>query len=97
APPGTRPVGRPRSTSADGAILDSALALLGEVGVNGLTMSAVVERSGVARATVYRRYPTRDALAAAVLARVKGREPFPLSGDIATDVARAAHQAAVIL
>ncbi len=96
-PPAPRPVGRPRSTAADQAILDAALALFREVGVNGLTMSAVVERSGVARATVYRRFPTRDALAASVLARLKGRDPFPLSGDIATDIARGVHQAAAVL
>jgi AcrR family transcriptional regulator len=92
-----RPVGRPRSLAADGAILDAALALMAEVGVNGLTMSAVVERSGVARATVYRRYPTREALAATALTRVKGREPFALSGDLAADIARGVHQAAAVL
>lgn len=92
-----RPVGRPRSSSADQAILEAAVALLAEVGVNGLTMSAVVERSGVARATVYRRYPTREDLTAAALARIKGREPFPLSGDLGTDIARGVHQAAAVL
>jgi AcrR family transcriptional regulator len=97
APPARRPVGRPRSAAADQAILDAALSLMAEVGVNGLTMSAVVERSGVARATVYRRYPTREALAATALTRVKGREPFALSGDVAADIARGVHQAAAVL
>jgi AcrR family transcriptional regulator len=99
SPPSSTPrsVGRPRSATADRAILDAAAALLGEVGVNGLTMSGVVDRSGVARATIYRRYPTREALTAAVLARVKGREPFQLTGDIADDMATAAHWAAAIL
>jgi AcrR family transcriptional regulator len=90
-------VGRPRSASADLAILDAAVALLSEVGVNGLTMSGVVERSGVARATVYRRYPTRESLTAAALARVKGREPFPLTGDVTSDIATAVHWAAAVL
>jgi AcrR family transcriptional regulator len=93
----SRKVGRPRSTSADQAILDAALALLAEVGVGGLTMSGVVERSGVARATVYRRYPTREAMTAAALARVKGREPFRLSGDVEQDIATGVHQAAAVL
>lgn len=92
-----RPVGRPRSASADRAILEAAVTLLAELGVNGVTMSAVVERSGVARATVYRRYPTREALIAAALTRVKGREPFPLSGDLRTDIARGVQQAAAVL
>src|SRR5258705_3156380 len=92
-----RPVGRPRSGTADRAILDAALALLAEAGVIGLTMSAVVSRSGVARATVYRRYPTREALIAATLAQVKGREPFPLTGDVPADIATGVVWAAAVL
>jgi AcrR family transcriptional regulator len=92
-----RSVGRPRSGTADQAILDAALAVLTESGVAGLTMSAVVSRSGVARATVYRRYPTRDALLSATLAGVKGRPPFALTGDVAADIATGAASTAAIL
>jgi AcrR family transcriptional regulator len=88
--------GRPRSTSADRAILDAAVALLSEVGVDGTTMSAVVARSGVARATVYRRWPNRDTLITAALREVKGRPPYPISGDFETDLARAADQTRAI-
>jgi AcrR family transcriptional regulator len=73
------------------------MTLLAEVGLAGLTMSAVVARSKVARATVYRRYPTREALISAALAQVKGREPFQLSGDLEADIATAAAWAAAIL
>jgi AcrR family transcriptional regulator len=73
------------------------MALLSEVGLAGLTMSAVVSRSGVARATVYRRYPTREALLSATMAQVKGREPFPLTGDIEADIATGAIWAAAVL
>jgi AcrR family transcriptional regulator len=73
------------------------MGLLTEVGVIGLTMSAVVARSKVARATVYRRYPTREALIAAALARVKGRDPFPLTGDIEADIATGVRQVAAVL
>jgi len=73
------------------------LALLSEVGVSGLTMSAVVSRSRVARATVYRRYPTRDALIEAALSHVKGRAPYPLTGDIAADIETGARTAAAVL
>ena len=92
-----RRIGRPRSGTADRAILDAAMTLLSEVGLAGLTMSAVVARSGVARATVYRRYPTREALIAAALAQVKGREPFPLSGDVTVDIATGVAWAAAVL
>jgi AcrR family transcriptional regulator len=73
------------------------MGLLTDVGLAGLTMSAVVERSKVARATVYRRYPTREALLHAALAHVKGREPFALSGDIVADIAMGASWAAAVL
>jgi AcrR family transcriptional regulator len=92
-----RPIGRPRSGTADRAILDAAMALLSEVGLAGLTMSAVVSRSRVARATVYRRYPTREALIAAALAQVKGREPFAMTGDIVGDIATGVAWAAAVL
>ncbi|HLO36334.1 MAG TPA: TetR-like C-terminal domain-containing protein [Candidatus Deferrimicrobium sp.] len=95
--PEPRRVGRPRSGTADRAILDAALALLSEVGLVGLTMSAVISRSRVARATVYRRYPTRDALLYAALAQVKGREPFALTGDLEVDIATTATWAAAVL
>jgi AcrR family transcriptional regulator len=95
--PTARPIGRPRSGTADRAILDAALDLLSEAGVGGLTMSAVVSRSRVARATVYRRYPTREALLSAALAQVKGREPFVLSGDLTADIATAAQWTSAVL
>lgn len=95
--PEPRPVGRPRSGTADRAILDAALAILAESGVSGMTMSGVVTRSGVARATVYRRYPTREALIAATLAQIKGREPFPLTGDVPADIATGVAWAAAVL
>src|SRR5207244_2772748 len=82
---------------ADRAILDAALSLFSEVGLGGLTMSAVVDRSGVGRATLYRRYPTREALLSAALAQLKGREPFALSGDIEADIATGTEWAAAVL
>jgi len=60
-------------------------------------MSAVIARSGVARATAYRRWPTREALIEAALSQVKGRPPFPLSGDIEEDLARAVDQVRGVL
>ena len=90
-------MGRPRSGTADLAILDAALSLLSEVGIGGVTMSAVVSRSRVARATLYRRYPTREALLSAALAQVKGREPFDLTGDVEADIATGAEWAAAVL
>ncbi len=88
--------GRPRSSDADRQILDAAVEILGERGFAGLTTSAVIERSGVARATVYRRYPTRDSLLMAAASAIKGRPPYTLTGDIAADLATGGRSAVAI-
>ena len=89
--------GRPRDADADARILKACVDLLTEAGAEATTMSAVIERSGVARATVYRRWPNREALLIAALREIKGRGPVPLTGDLATDIARSAEQARHIL
>ena len=91
-----RPRGRPRSPSVDEAILDAALALLIEEGLPGTTISAVAARSGVARATIYLRWPTRDALITAAFVRAKGRPPFGLTGDLETDLETGAEWARAV-
>jgi AcrR family transcriptional regulator len=95
--PSPRPgLGRPRDADADRKILEATVALLSEVGIERTTVSAVIARSGVARATVYRRWPTREALIDAALSQVKGRRPIPVTGDVEADLARAVEQARVV-
>ena len=43
-------------------VLDSAAALVTEVGLTEVSMSAVAERSGIGRATLYRYFPTLEAI-----------------------------------
>jgi AcrR family transcriptional regulator len=54
---------------ATAAMLDATSALLATYGVRRWSMDDVAERSGVARATVYRRFESRDELVHATLAR----------------------------
>ena len=54
--------GRPRDARCDGAILDATLELAGAVGLGGLTMDAVAARAGVSKATIYRRWSSKEAL-----------------------------------
>lgn len=54
--------GRPRSADADVAILAAALELAGEVGVRALSMDEVASRAGVSKATIYRRWSSKEAL-----------------------------------
>lgn len=51
------------------AALDATSALLSERGTRGWTVEDVAERAGVGRATVYRRFASRDDLVAAAVAR----------------------------
>ncbi|HEY6531784.1 MAG TPA: helix-turn-helix domain-containing protein, partial [Acidimicrobiales bacterium] len=60
--------GRQRSQAADQAILAATLEELAVAGYGGLTMAAVIARSGVSSATLYRRWPTKQQLVAAALA-----------------------------
>jgi AcrR family transcriptional regulator len=89
-----RPPGRPRSAAADEAILRAALQLLASDGYRALTMEAVRDRAGVGKATLYRRYGSKDELARAAITHLNYDLPLPedtgsLEGDFAV-VAEAA-------
>ena len=55
--------GRPRSEEAGRAILDAARHLLIEEGYAGFRLEHVAARAKVAKATLYRRWPSKEALA----------------------------------
>lgn len=80
APAPARP-GRQRSEECDHLILDATLAVLGELGYAGLTVAAVLERSGVSSATLYRRWATKQEL---ILAAVGTLIPQPVGADTGT-------------
>jgi AcrR family transcriptional regulator len=52
---------------ADRAIVEAALLLLAEEGYERLTMEAVTARAGVGKATLYRRFQTKDDLVVAAV------------------------------
>jgi AcrR family transcriptional regulator len=92
-----RPVGRPRSQTADDAILRATIELVAEGGPDAATIQAVANRAGVARATIYLRWPSRDALVTAAMRRAIGRAPYALTGNLETDLAQGGEQARAIL
>ena len=61
----TRRLSGPQATRVD-TIVEAARSLAAERGYDGLSMQAVAERSGVARATIYRYFTTKDDLLAEV-------------------------------
>jgi AcrR family transcriptional regulator len=73
----TRPPGRPRSAAADQAILAATLDLLVEDGYRALTMERVRERSGVGKATIYRRYASKEELVRAAIVHLNSDIPLP--------------------
>jgi AcrR family transcriptional regulator len=62
--------GRPRSTTADQAIVDATLELFAELGYDGLSVEAVAARAEVSKATIYRRYPSKSELVMAACTAV---------------------------
>jgi AcrR family transcriptional regulator len=81
-----RRAGRPRSEEADRAIIDATLDLLAEVGVGPLSIEGVAARAGVGKATVYRRWPNKDALIVDAMAALKGPVPVPAGRSLREDM-----------
>ena len=88
-----KPLGRPRAAGTDDAILHATLELLAEVGLEGTTIRAIAERANVARATIYLRWPNRDAVITAAVRLAMGGSPFPMTGDLVEDLRRGADRA----
>jgi AcrR family transcriptional regulator len=82
--------GRPRRATIDAAILRAAVELMTEIGVQGTTLSAVAQRAGVARATVYLRWPSRSALIGAAARMAVGGRVLPLTDNLEADLRFAA-------
>lgn len=62
--------GRPRRSEATEAILDATGELLLEVGYADLQIDGVAARAGVAKTTIYRRWPSKPRLVAATVDRL---------------------------
>ena len=62
----------PRVARTRATVLGAAIDLLAERGYSGFSVEGVVERTGIAKTTLYRHWPTRDDLLAAAIARLDG-------------------------
>ena len=78
--------GRPRRADADEAILTAALQLLAEVGVGGLSMDELAQRAGVGKATIYRRWTSKESLVLDALHPATTPIPTPDEGDLRADL-----------
>jgi AcrR family transcriptional regulator len=59
--------GRPRREDADADILRVARELLAERGFAAFNVDVIAERTGIAKTTIYRRWPTKSALLVAAI------------------------------
>jgi AcrR family transcriptional regulator len=57
-----RPPGRPRDARADLAILESTLESFIDDGFRGMSMDGIAARAGVGKATIYRRWSSKEEL-----------------------------------
>ena len=80
-PSPARPRGRPRSEEADRAILDAAVEEIIANGTANLSMEAVAARAGVAKSTVYRRWPGAGELCVDALRSVEDYELTTIEAD----------------
>jgi AcrR family transcriptional regulator len=77
--PATR-TGRPRDPHIDAAVLDTTLSVLAETGYHRLSLEEVARQAGTTKPAIYRRWPTRQRLVLAALARRLGDFPAPDTG-----------------
>jgi AcrR family transcriptional regulator len=89
--------GRPRLQATDQAIFAAAADLIRERGYDGFSMAAVADRAGVAKTTVYRRWPTRSHLVLATMSSVMSRVGLFDTGDVHADLASFARSLATAL
>ena len=90
--PRTSRGGRPRDPSRDGVIRAAILALLAEVGYGALTMDAVAAEAGVGKATIYRRWRTKEDLVVDTISEINRAEmPVPDTGSLEGDLREMLH------
>jgi AcrR family transcriptional regulator len=90
--------GRPRSESADRAILEAARELLSERRPREVSMEAIAERAGVGKATLYRRWRSREELALALLEELSAAAlPVHDLGDTRAELTAVVRQTIAVL
>jgi len=89
--------GRPRSATADAAILAATRDALVELGWSKLTLGDVATRAGVAKTTLYRRWPGKNELVVDAVAELFDELELPDRGSLAADIEGVVLQFAAIL
>jgi AcrR family transcriptional regulator len=78
--------GRPRDPALDALVLRTSQEMLAERGLRELTVDAVAQRAAVGKATIYRRWPSREALVIATIRAMSEATEMPQTGDALADL-----------
>ncbi|WP_371400414.1 TetR/AcrR family transcriptional regulator [Kribbella sp. NBC_00662] len=78
--------GRPRDAGVEGRVLEAAMTEMRARGYDGMSVDRVAERAGVAKTTIYRRWPSKAELVVAMIAGLRSAVPFEPSGDARRDL-----------
>lgn len=73
--------GRPRDAGVEARVLEAAMTEMRARGYDGLSVDRVAERAGVAKTTIYRRWPSKAELVMAMITELTSGVPFDPSGD----------------
>lgn len=85
--PSSKPDPARRNEHSRRAILAAALALIGELGYERVSIEAIAQRAGVGKQTIYRWWPSKGAVALEALDDSLGTVvDFPDSGDVVEDL-----------
>jgi AcrR family transcriptional regulator len=82
-------MGRPRSAEAHHKVVQAAIRLFARRGIDSTSMDSIANASGVSKATIYKHWEDKDALALEALSYLYGLdEEFPefASGDLRKDL-----------
>jgi len=94
APIAKRRSGRPRSARIDGAVIEATGKLLAEKGYTATSIETIARRAGVGKATIYRRWRSKEELVVELLSHVAaGVEPVPDLGDTQSELLRLVSEA----
>jgi AcrR family transcriptional regulator len=80
----TRP--DPRVVRSHKAVLEATFELLYETGAGGFSVDEVARRSGVAKTTIYRHWPSREALVIDACSQITSEQEIPDTGSLEGDL-----------
>lgn len=81
--------GRPRSAEAHAAILDAVIPMIQAVGYDAFSLDALAARAGVGKATIYRRWASKEDVAVEGAQRFVAAIPTPDTGSLRSDLTAA--------